>query len=135
MPRTSVKKPTVTSLKKKLWAVTRLLVFQTYGTDCYTCDRKNLTGSNCQGGHMPWASSELSVTCRYDIRYIRPQCYDCNINKNGRGAIALLKMRAEGIDTDALWQWNLETKGKSQPITFFEEMIHDYKQRLSNTHP
>lgn len=129
---TKGRKVSITSLKKKLWAVTRLLVFKTYGTDCYTCDRKGLTGSNLQGGHVPWASSELSVTCRYDILYIRPQCYHCNINLSGRGATALLKMQSQGIDTAAMWALNLETKGRVQPAEFFEEKINHYKSLLTH---
>lgn len=110
--------------------MTRLVVFKTYGSDCYTCPRKNLEGSDRQGGHVPWASSELSTICRYDIRYIRAQCYNCNINKSGRGAVALEKMKSEGIDTDWLWHLNEQTKGKVCKSDFFEAVIEEYKSLL-----
>lgn len=125
------KKGELTKLKEKLWAVTRLLVFQTYGKDCYTCEHKNLQGSNCQGGHMPWHSSELSVTLRYDIRFIRAQCFNCNMRKGGKGGTANQRMRAEGIDVDALWQENLDTKAIPRNNEWFATKIQEYTEKLS----
>lgn len=119
-------------LKEKLWALTRQLVFKTYGTDCYTCEHKDLQGSNCQGGHMPWHSSELSITCRYDIRYIRAQCFNCNMRKGGKGGTANQRMRAEGIDVDALWAYNESTKGIPQSAQFLIDLTEEYKKRLES---
>ena len=125
------KKRSLTLIKKDLWKVTRLLVFATYGSDCFTCDAKNLQGSNRHGGHVPWASSELSITCRYDIRFIRAQCYDCNVNKNGRGAFAQTKMLAQGIDIASMWHDNLDTKGVPRSAEWLYARIADYQERLA----
>lgn len=112
-PKSKVKQVKMKTLHKNLWEVTRLLCFELYGRDCYTCQQRNLVGVNCQGGHVPWPDSILSAECAYDyVNYIRPQCYDCNMNKGGMGAIALDRMKREGVDVDALWQSNLETKGQ-----------------------
>lgn len=124
------KKSPLTLAKEDLWQATRLLVFKTYGRNCYTCPNTDLVGSNCQGGHMPWHSSELSVTCRFDIRYIRAQCFNCNMRKGGKGGTANQKMRAEGIDVDALWQYNLETKGKPRGIRWFRDLTAQYQAML-----
>lgn len=129
MPRTGVKKKKkkgkLTLLKNELWQLVRLKVFATYGSDCYTCDAKNLEGVNRQGGHVPWHSSELSVPCRYDIRFIRAQCFNCNMRKGGKGGTANQRMRAEGIDVDGLWRYNLATKGKVYPLSWFENKIKE----------
>lgn len=119
------KRGEITKLKKKLWEIVRQVVFKRYGSDCYTCPQKNLRGANRHGGHVPWASSELSITCRYDPRYIRAQCYDCNVNKNGRGVVAFKKMVLEGIDTDEMWKLNQETKGVPRNKEWFEEKLKE----------
>jgi len=117
--------------KDKLWELTRKIVFRTYGTNCYTCPKTNLTGVNCQGGHVPWPTSILSTECRYDIRFIRAQCYNCNINNGGMGAVALKKMLAEGIDIEAMETLNRETKGKPYPLDWHLQKIQEYEQILN----
>lgn len=104
---------TLTKLNDKLWELTRQICFRTYGTDCYTCPKKNLIGRNLHGGHVPWPKSALSKMCAYDIRYIRAQCYDCNINKGGMGAVALDRMIHEiGIEAvETLRVLSEKTKG------------------------
>ena len=126
------KKSPLTLAKDKLWAVTRLLVFATYGRDCYTCPQKNLTGHNLQCGHVPWPSADLSVTCRYDIRFLRPQCYNCNMNKGGMGAVALERMKSEGVNTYELRRISETTKGQPQPISFFQEKTQEHRLQLKN---
>ena len=130
-PRKRRRKGPLTLAKEKLWAVTRLLVFKTYGSDCFTCPRKNLKGSDRHGGHVPWASSELSTPCRYDVRYIRAQCYDCNMNKNGCGAEAFKKMVLQGIDVDLMWNLNKEMKGKVYTLEQVKALTESYKQLLN----
>ena len=120
-----------TKLRKKLWKLTREIVFKTYGKNCYTCGQKNLTGSNCQGGHVPWPASILSTVCKFDVRFIRPQCYSCNINKGGMGAVALERMQKEGIDIEQLKRLNQETKGGSFGKTWFKEAIKEAEEKLS----
>lgn len=129
-PRRRRKKGELTLAKEKLWDITRLLVFKTYGSHCFTCNKKHLTGTNRHGGHVPWASSELSSICKTDIRYIRAQCYDCNINKNGRGAEAFKKMVLSGIDVEEMWRYNLETKGKVFALEQVQERTKEYIKLL-----
>lgn len=117
-------------LKKKLWKITREIVFKTYGTDCYTCEQKDLKGANLQGGHCPWPGSILSTVCKFDARFIRPQCYSCNINHGGMGAVALERMQKEGVDIEQLKKLNQETKGGSYGARWFKEKIAEYTEKL-----
>ena len=126
------KKGTITKLKEELWQLCRQIVFKTYGTDCYTCEAKNLEGSNCQGGHMPWHSSELAECLKRDPRFVRAQCFNCNMRKGGKGGTAYLRMEKEGIDVKALWAENLAAKGKVCPTQWFRDEIERYKQILES---
>lgn len=83
---------------------------------------------------MPWHSSELSVTLRYDIRFIRAQCFNCNMRKGGKGGTANQRMRAEGIDVDALWQENVDTKAIPRNNDWFRDKIQEYTEKLSPFH-
>lgn len=86
-----MKKPTITQVQKKLWIQCKRIVRDIYkrgdGTfDCYTCDQKNLVGSNCQTGHFI-AKSVCGAYLKYDLRNLRIQCFRCNCNLSGNGAI------------------------------------------------
>ena len=127
LPQEGVKKRKVhTELyraKKELWELTRQLVFKTFGNDCYTCSAKNLIGVNCQGGHVPWPGSILSAKCKHDIRYLRAQCYLCNIHHGGMGAVALERMQREGINTEELWEINRKSIGQSYGLSWYKDQI------------
>lgn len=124
----------IKKLKKDLEALQKSLTIQFYGSDCYTCDQKDLTGANRQLGHVPWPRSILSTVCKYDTDFTRIQCFRCNIHLGGMGAVAAKKMQKQDIDLDALWAKNQETKGKTVPRSWFENKIKEYKSLLaSNT--
>jgi len=48
----------------------------------------------------------------------------------GMGAVALQRMRDEGIDVDAMRELNAATKGKVVPATWFQEKLKDYLSQL-----
>jgi len=39
------------------------------------------------------AKAALGAYLKYDLRLLRPQCYNCNINQGGRGADFIENMR------------------------------------------
>lgn len=122
----------LSKLKKALEALQKQLVILTYGRDCYTCPSKNLQGYNCQLGHVPWPRSIISVKAKFDIRFTRIQCMPCNIHRGGMGAMALERMRSEGIDTGELWIESQTGRGKVVPRSWFEEKIEHYKSLVDN---
>lgn len=121
------------ALKKKLEAAQKALVIKVYGSDCFTCSQKDLKGSNAHLGHVPWPRSILSTECKYDIRFTRIQCFRDNIHNGGMGAVALQRMRDEGIDVDAMRALNQATKGKPVPNSWFQEKLNDYTTLLSTS--
>ena len=92
-----VGKQSISKIQKLLWIELRRVAGIVYKKDCYTCLAKNLQGSNCQLGHVPWAKSVLGALLKYDLRCVRWQCMRCNIHAGGQGAEAYKRMlREEG---------------------------------------
>lgn len=105
MKRTPLKKKSKQSIslvQRKVWERVKWLVRERYGNKCYTCGRSGLSGSNWHTGHM-WPKAALGAYLKYDMRVLRPQCYNCNINLGGNGAVFYAKMLAE-IGSEAMEQ-------------------------------
>lgn len=89
--KTSKEKPDVKKLKIKLWELCKQIVRKTYikedGTwDCFTCGKHIDIPAKAQTGHFI-PSSTCGAYLRYDLRNLRVQCYNCNINGGGQGAM------------------------------------------------
>lgn len=86
-------KEPISVIQRKIWDECRRIIRERYSNVCYTCGKSGLEGSNWHTGHMiPKAS--LGAFLKYDLRVLRPQCYNCNINLGGMGAIFIDRMRA-----------------------------------------
>jgi len=92
-----VGKQPISKIQKELWIECRRVAKTIYKNDCYTCPAKNLEGSNCQLGHVPFPKSVLGAFLKYDMRVLRWQCMRCNVHMGGMGAEAYKRMlREEG---------------------------------------
>ncbi len=106
------KKTDVKKLKEKLWSLCREIIKIKYGNTCYTCLKTPLTGSNWQTGHFIPSSVGGSLL-RYDIRNLRPQCFRCNINLSGNGALfydRLVKEEGQEYVDELFWLKNQTIK-------------------------
>lgn len=127
------KKSELSKLKERLESLQKQVVIKKWGRDCFTCDKTNLHGINCQLGHVPWPRVQLSVKAIFDIRYTRIQCSYCNNpywGLAGAGATAALRMQKEGIDVDALWAESKAEKGKAVTKDWFQLKINEYESLL-----
>lgn len=128
-PIKKVSKQPISKIKKKLWELCKQLIREKYGNTCYTCGKSGLSGSNWHTGHfIPDASSGAYI--RYDLRNLRPQCYHCNINMGGAGAMFYRKMvEVEGKKyVDKLF----EDKNKIvKAYDHYLELIDTYTNMLS----
>lgn len=89
-----VSKQPISLLQRKIWELCKQIIRKRYGNTCYTCGKTGLSGSNWHTGHLiPKAS--LGAYLKYDLRILRPQCYHCNINLGGNGAIFIENLRAK----------------------------------------
>lgn len=78
--RLKIRKPTLTALKKRLWALIAPLIRERYGPRCFTCD-----GIGTQTGHM-FPKGRAHAVSAFMPSNLRPQCFTCNINLGGNGA-------------------------------------------------
>lgn len=72
-------------VKEELWELCKQIIRATYGNTCYTCGKTGLSGSGLHTGHFI-PSGSCGAFLRYDLRNLRPQCYNCNMNLGGNGA-------------------------------------------------
>ena len=94
MKRTPIRKKSKSTKKKledKLWELCKQITRKQYGNVCYACGKQGLEGSNWHTGHL-YPKAALSAYMKYDLRVLRPECYHCNINLGGNGAVYLEKM-------------------------------------------
>lgn len=90
MKRTRLNKKSKSEIRKtqdKLWQECRRVKRgKREIIDCYTCEARDLQGSNCQLGHM-WAKASVSAVLKYHLDILEYQCYRCNINYGGNSAV------------------------------------------------
>ena len=120
------KTPTITQLKKKLWAECKRIIRARYGNKCYTCPSDNLEGSNWQTGHFI-SSSICSVEMRYSLDNLRPQCMACNIHRSGNWVAYERHLKDDGVDVEELKQRNEDTKNQQYDSLWYLDKIEEYK--------
>lgn len=91
-------KSPIAKLQQDLWQECRRVALARYKPldgiyRCYTCDNP-IEGSNRQLGHFI-AKSICGSYLKYDLRNLRWQCYRCNINLSGNGAVFYDRLRNE----------------------------------------
>jgi len=82
----------ISTIQVKLWDECKRIIREKYGNTCYTCGKSGLSGLGWHTGHL-FAKASLGAYLKYDLRVLRPQCYHCNINLGGMGAIFIENMR------------------------------------------
>lgn len=133
MRKTPIKRKSKSLKKKqedKLWELCKLITRKIYPNTCYTCGKIGLEGSSWQTGHM-WAKASLGSHLKYDLRILRPQCFWCNINLGGNGAVFYSKMLKEN------GKKYMESLEKEKQILikadeiWFTEKINNYQEILN----
>lgn len=129
MKKTALKKKSSDSIAKiqiKLWAECKRIIREKYGNVCYTCGKAGLEGANWHTGHM-LAKASLGAMGKYNLRLLRPQCYFCNINCGGQGAIFIENMRSIEGDkyVDDLL---MEIQEYKKPSDYYPILLEEYKK-------
>lgn len=124
-------KAKISTIQNKLWDIIKQIVRKKYPNTCYTCSRQGLSGSNWQTGHL-WSKASLGAYLKYDLRVLRPQCYNCNINKGGAGADYYARMLEE------IGQEEMEKLQKDRQVTVnaydhYLKLIEEYTKILETT--
>lgn len=132
------KKGELTKTKLRLWElckqITRAECIKRHGKlICFTSGKVLIHPKDAHTGHYitsSWCSPEL----RYDLKNLRVQSYDENINKNGN----TLQFRENLISdhgeeyVEELWRRNKETKGRQYPLQWYLDREQEYKAILES---
>ena len=118
-------KQSISLIQRKIWEHCKRITRKIYGNTCYTCDQKGLVGSNWHTGHL-WAKASLGAFMKYDLRVLRPQCYDCNINKGGMGADFYLKMWEEK-GSEFMNQLLADRKVSVKAMEHYQTILEEYE--------
>lgn len=78
-------KQSLSLIQRKIWQECKRIIRKKYGNVCYTCGAVGLSASNWHTGHL-FPKASVGAFLKYDLRILRPQCYNCNINLGGNGA-------------------------------------------------
>lgn len=75
------KKPSISKLKKKLWAEFSLYIRNRDKWTCFTCGRR-AEGSGLHAGHFI-SKAVGGISLYFHEENVNAQCYNCNINLGG----------------------------------------------------
>lgn len=128
MKRTRLKRKSKSPQRKiedLLWEECKRITREQFGNTCYTCGARGLQGSNWHTGHL-YPKASVGAYLKYDLRILRPQCYNCNINLGGNGAVYYQKMlKIEGQDyLDRLEQ---DKQITVKAIDHYTALLEEYK--------
>lgn len=124
-----MRKKSIKSLKTELWELCKQIIRKKYGNTCFTCGKSGLEGSNWHTGHfIPSASG--GILLRYHLDNLFCQCYHCNVNLGGNGAVFYRNLVAQkGQDyVDTLFK--IKNQSAKADILFYENKIQEYKKIL-----
>ena len=79
---------------KDLWDLCKEYIRLTQPNICYTCGATGLAKSNWHTGHGI-NKGKLPVEFQYDVRNLRSQCYNCNVNLGGDSQVFIAKLERE----------------------------------------
>lgn len=121
-------KQKISVVQRKLWQLCKEITRKRYAHNCYTCGAVGLVGSNLHTGHM-WAKASVGAYMKYDLRILRPQCYNCNINLGGRGADFYARMLNE-IGEEKMAQLQRDRQVTVNAMEHYLKLINEYTELL-----
>lgn len=118
-------KQPISLLQRKLWDECKRIIRTRYPNVCYTCGATGLAGANWHTGHL-WAKASLGANLKYDLRVLRPQCYHCNINLGGNGAVYYRKMLDE-FGREYMDKLEAEKHITVKAYDHYQSLLEEYK--------
>lgn len=145
--KTRRKKTPRQKAEEKLWELCKAIIRKKYqnfdGTwTCYTSGQRIDEPAKCQTGHGK-PKGALPLQFQYDLRNLKPQCYNANINLGGMSDIFISKLEREEeglkfleeacIKIDGRWEIrrDIPTMGGTDALIFLNEKIHEYEDILN----
>lgn len=130
-----MKKRSPKSLKNELWELCKKVVRSRYKNEdeswnCFTCGRRIDEARKAQTGHFI-PSGGCGAYLRYDLRNLRIQCYNCNINLGGNGAEFYRRMILEVGKKETNQIFKDKQKIIKADELFYLQLINKYKLMTS----
>lgn len=128
MKRSPIRKKSkepISKLQRRIWEKCKAIIRKTHGNTCYTCGRSGLIGSNWHTGHL-WPKASLGAFLKYDLRVLRPQCYHCNINLGGNGAVFYERMSKE-IGEEKMGQLKKDRQVTVRAYEHYQKIDKEYE--------
>lgn len=130
-------------LEDKLWEECKRIIRKRYQNEdgtwtCYTSGQHISEPAKCQTGHGK-PKGALPVRFQYDLRNLRPQCYNANINLGGMSDIFVAKLEKEEeglqflneacVKTEDGWRVKQnQTMGTMEAFEFLAKLYEEYKK-------
>ena len=119
-------KQKISVIQRHLWEQCKQITRKVHGNSCFTCGQSGLMGSNWHTGHL-WAKASLGAYLKYDLRVLRPQCYNCNINRGGMGADFYRNMLKE-IGEENMEQLEKDRQVTVNAMTHYLKLLEEYQK-------
>jgi len=116
-------KEPISKIQRKIWEHCRRIKSKSV-VDCYTCNARDLQGSNRQLGHM-WSKATLSAYLKYDLRVLEWQCMRCNIHGGGMGA-DFYKRKLTELGEEKMILLELDRRKLVKAYDFYVELLEKY---------
>ena len=132
LKRSALKKKSeqkISTIQNKLWELCKQIIRKRYRNTCYTCSATCLQGSNWHTGHL-WSKASLGAYLKYDLRVLRPQCYNCNINRGGMGADFYTKVLSE-LGKEEMEKLQKDRRVTVQAYEHYMSLIPKYEEILA----
>jgi len=121
-----VSKMSISKIQRDLWQECRRIKNKDR-VNCYTCDAKDLKGSNRQLGHM-WAKASLGANLKYELDILEWQDSRCNIWMGGMGA-DFYKKKLEELGKERMTELEKIRNESVKAYDFYVELLDKYKQK------
>ena len=118
--------------KEKLWELCKQVVRKRDGNVCVSCGATGLEGSNWHTGHLV-PSSTCGALLRYDLRNLGSQCYACNVNRGGNGAMYLRAVEKKYGKEMIERLFKDKQKTVKCDTLFIDDKLYEYERYLAMT--
>lgn len=115
----------IAKIQRDIWQECRRIKNKPGGVNCYTCNAKDLQGSNKQLGHM-WSKATLSACLKYELDILEWQCTRCNIWGGGMGA-DFYKRKLKELGKKRMTELEQLRNKTVKAYDFYVELLVKYK--------
>lgn len=119
-------KQPISKIQRSIWQECRRIKYKPI-VNCYTCNAKDLRGSNRQLGHM-WSKATLTALLKYELDILEWQCSRCNIWGGGMGA-DFYKNKLKELGKKRMTELEQMRNKSVKAYDYYLELLERYKNK------